>query len=80
MCVATCPHCRVATFDSGLLRCDLCDTWSHLLAPDVSDVCLVGSWAHGHGMVTLHEHIDTRNAARRGGTGQQMTLWDALTA
>ena len=75
MCVATCPHCHVAPFDAGLLRCDLCDTWSHLLAPDVAGVCLVGSWAHGHGMATLQEHIDSRNAALAASMSGQMTLW-----
>ena len=75
MCVATCPHCHVATFDAWLMRCDLCDTWGHLLAKDVADVCLVGSWAHPHGMVTLQEHIDSRNAALAASRSGQMTLW-----
>ena len=75
MCVAECPHCHVAPFDSGLMRCDLCDTWGHLLAKDVAGVCLVGSWAHPHGMATLQERIDSRNAALAASRSGQMTLW-----
>ena len=75
MCVTSCPHCRAAPLDAGLMRCDLCDTWSHLLGPGWADVCLSASWAHSHGMVTLQERIDAHNASMRGGMGQQMTLW-----
>lgn len=73
--MTSCPHCRVAPFDSGLMRCDLCDTWSHLLSKDMACVCLAGSWAHGHGMATLQERIDARNAALSASRSGQMTLW-----
>ena len=75
MCVTSCPHCHAAPFDTSLMRCDLCDTWSHLLGPGWADVCLSALWAHSHGMVTLQERIDAHNKALRGGIGQQMTLW-----